>query len=172
MHSMVMRASEPRRSANSSCAEPKISRKSLERNLPSLRAADAVMVFIDILRPGQPPPAMPCRLNSHGRPLPDVLQHGIERYACHGRSQELSGGIPTSKPWSPESAEGGSVLIVRRSSACGFIAAWCWSQRLLWGQSWHKFHAPARVTMFLFRSRLIAIQSDTPHQRQITEMSP
>jgi hypothetical protein len=39
--------------------------------------------------------------------LPDVLQHGIERYACHGRSQELSGGIPTSKPWSPESAEGG-----------------------------------------------------------------
>src|SRR5258707_10934028 len=50
MHSMVIRASEPRRSANSSWAEPKISRKSLARNSPSLRAADAVMVFIDILR--------------------------------------------------------------------------------------------------------------------------
>ena len=43
MHSMVIRASEPRRSACSSCLGPKTSRKSLVRNLPSLRAADAVI---------------------------------------------------------------------------------------------------------------------------------
>src|SRR6202011_6317152 len=50
MHSMVIRASEPRRSADLSYLEPKISRKSLARYFPNLRAADAVTVFIDILR--------------------------------------------------------------------------------------------------------------------------
>ena len=46
MHSMVIRASEPRRSASSSCVEPKISWKSLVRNLPSLRAADAALFTV------------------------------------------------------------------------------------------------------------------------------
>src|ERR1700730_18976861 len=50
MHSMVIRASEPNRSADLSYLEPKISRKSLARYFPNLRAADAVTVFIDILR--------------------------------------------------------------------------------------------------------------------------
>src|ERR1700716_1367080 len=47
---MVARAAEPRRSASSSCAEPKMRRKSLVRKLPSLCAAMAVMVFTDVLR--------------------------------------------------------------------------------------------------------------------------
>src|SRR6267378_6971511 len=46
---MVLRANEPRRSATSLCAGPKIRRKSLARNLPSLLAANAVMVFTNIL---------------------------------------------------------------------------------------------------------------------------
>ena len=46
---MVLRASEARRSATSSCAGPKIRRKSLARNFASLLAANAVMVFTDIL---------------------------------------------------------------------------------------------------------------------------
>src|SRR5882672_1847770 len=47
---MVTRAAEPRRSASSSCAEPKIRRKSLVRKLPSLVAAIAVIAFIHVLR--------------------------------------------------------------------------------------------------------------------------
>src|SRR3979490_1139628 len=50
MHSMVARATEPSRSASSWCAEPKMRRKSLVRKLPSLCAAIAVIVFIDVLR--------------------------------------------------------------------------------------------------------------------------
>src|SRR3981081_731199 len=50
MHSMVARAAEPRRSASSSCAEPKMRRKSLVRKLPSLVAAIAIIVFIHVLR--------------------------------------------------------------------------------------------------------------------------
>src|SRR5712672_444347 len=49
-HSMVLRAAEPIRSAQSSHAEPKIRRKSLARKLPSLFAAIAVIVFIGVLR--------------------------------------------------------------------------------------------------------------------------
>jgi hypothetical protein len=47
---MVLRAAEPRRSASSECAEPKIRRKSLVRKLPSLFAAIAVIAFIHVLR--------------------------------------------------------------------------------------------------------------------------
>src|ERR1700709_1761534 len=47
---MVARAAEPSRSASSSCAEPKMRRKSLVRKFPSLWAAMAVMVFTGVLR--------------------------------------------------------------------------------------------------------------------------
>src|SRR6478672_10103723 len=47
---MVLRASEPRRSATSSCAGPKTRRKSLARNLPNLLAAIAVIDFTDGLQ--------------------------------------------------------------------------------------------------------------------------
>src|ERR1700709_771293 len=47
---MVARAAEPSRSASSSCAEPKMRRKSFVRKLPSLCAAMAVMVFTGVLR--------------------------------------------------------------------------------------------------------------------------
>jgi hypothetical protein len=43
---MVLRANEPRRSAISSWAEPKIRRKSLVKNLPSFLAAIAAAGFI------------------------------------------------------------------------------------------------------------------------------
>ena len=79
----------------------------------------------------------------------EVLQDGIERYACHDRSQELLGGIPTDNPRSAESAS---------------------AQRMRRYPLWHKFHTMGRVTMFLFRSRLIAIQIDTPKQDQVTDM--
>src|SRR5450759_1775412 len=49
---MVPRAREPKRSATSSCAGPKIRRKSLARNLPNLLAAIAVIVFTDHLQGG------------------------------------------------------------------------------------------------------------------------
>src|SRR6516225_11150018 len=48
---MVLRASEPSRSAISSYAGPKSLRKSFARNLPRCFAADAVIVFTDILPP-------------------------------------------------------------------------------------------------------------------------
>ena len=48
---MVLRASEPSRSAISSYAGPKSLRKSFAKNLPRCLAADAVIVFTDILPP-------------------------------------------------------------------------------------------------------------------------
>src|SRR5437899_12264056 len=50
---MVLRASAPKRSAILSCARPKTRRKSLARNLPSLLAANAVIVFTGHLPAGQ-----------------------------------------------------------------------------------------------------------------------
>src|ERR1700709_2905061 len=47
---MVARAAEPSRSASSSCAEPKMRRKSFVRKFPSLWAGMAVMVFTGFLR--------------------------------------------------------------------------------------------------------------------------
>jgi hypothetical protein len=47
-HSIVLRAKEPRRAPTSSCVDPRICRKSLVRNLPSLLAANVVTVFTDI----------------------------------------------------------------------------------------------------------------------------
>src|SRR5258705_1288463 len=50
---MVLRARAPKRSAMSSCAGPKTRRKSLARNLPSLLAANAVIVFTGQLPAGK-----------------------------------------------------------------------------------------------------------------------
>src|SRR2546422_9624374 len=50
---MVLRASAPKRSAILSCARPKTRRKSLARNLPSLLAANAVIVFTGHLPAGK-----------------------------------------------------------------------------------------------------------------------
>src|SRR6266700_4196630 len=50
---MVLRAKAPKRSAILSCARPKTRRKSLARNLPSLLAANAVIVFTDHLPAGK-----------------------------------------------------------------------------------------------------------------------
>src|ERR1039457_1019499 len=47
---IVLRASDPKRSAISSCAGPKTRRKSLARNLPNLLAAIAAIVFTDRLQ--------------------------------------------------------------------------------------------------------------------------
>src|SRR3989442_15880696 len=50
---MVLRASAAKRSAILSCARPKTRRKSLARNLPSLLAANAVIVFTGHLPAGK-----------------------------------------------------------------------------------------------------------------------
>src|SRR6476469_1953516 len=50
---MVLRAKAPKRSAISFCAGPKTRRKSLARNLPSLLAANAVIVFTGHLPAGK-----------------------------------------------------------------------------------------------------------------------
>src|ERR1700730_2163939 len=91
---MVIRASEPRRSANSSCVDPKISRKSLARNFPTLRAAEAVMVFIDILRRRWKPPTFQrrvvCnRMSRAGSAVTRMISWTISQLLPAGRSMKL-----------------------------------------------------------------------------------
>src|ERR1700681_291351 len=88
MHSMVARAAEPRRSASSSCAEPKMRRKSLVRKLPSLVAAIAVIAFIYVLR------MIVDRFETHARPFTSSRQIGLAPTRC---SRPLSYGLCRSR---------------------------------------------------------------------------
>src|SRR5438876_1906257 len=91
---MVLRASAPKHSAILSCARPKTRRKSLARNLPSLLAANAVIVFTGHLPAGE---MLSFREETERRKTPAGALASSERSPPRSGQQVLFGPHATSK---------------------------------------------------------------------------